>query len=158
MPRLRTDDGPRKLRAVWLGPAGHTLAFQWTYVQWLVTLVAIPAGSAVGAVSLRLLGAGWVWTAGIGILWGGAGGLWLAVRLMRHVTFDEPLRYQRRLVAGEFTRRFSAAVDPRPVRLEFASPTVGYLGPGVRRAMGWDTPDQQPLPDGNPRRNPYLTT
>ena len=42
MPRLRTDDGPRKLRAVWLGPAGSTLPFQWTYVQWLVTLVAIP--------------------------------------------------------------------------------------------------------------------
>ena len=45
MPRLRTDDGPRKLRAVWLGPAGSTLPFQWTYVQWLVTLVAIPIGA-----------------------------------------------------------------------------------------------------------------
>ena len=157
MPRLRTDDGPRKLRAVWLGPAGHTLAFQWTYVQWLVTLVAIPAGSLIGALLLRLLGAGWVWTAGIGVLWGGAAGLWLAVRLMRHVTFDEPLRYQRRMVRGEFSRRFSVAVDPQPVRMLFEPPEIEYLAPVVRRAMGWDVPSQQPLPDRGAPSNPYLT-
>jgi hypothetical protein len=143
---------------VWLGPAGHTLAFQWTYVQWLVTLVAIPVGSTLGALTLRLLGAGWVWTVGIGVLWGGAGGLWLAVRLMRHVTFDEPLRYQRRLVKGEFGRHFSTAVEPDAVTVAFAPPDVGFLGVGVRQAMGWDTPDQQPLPRGGSTRNPYLTT
>ncbi len=55
MPRLRTDDGPRKLRAVWLGPAGSTLPFQWTYVQWLVTLIAIPIGAAVQVIVSSLL-------------------------------------------------------------------------------------------------------
>ena len=33
MPLLRTDDGPRRLRAIWLGPNGATLPFEWTYVQ-----------------------------------------------------------------------------------------------------------------------------
>jgi hypothetical protein len=150
MPRLRTDDGPRKLRAVWLGPAGHTLAFQWTYVQWLVTLLTVPVTATLGALLLRLLGADWVWTAGIGVLWGGAAGLWLAVRLMRNVTFDEPLRYQRRLVRGEFSSRSSRVVESRPLSVEFASPPVGYLAPSVRRAMGWDVPEQQPLPSARP--------
>ena len=157
MPRLRTDDGPRKLRAVWLGPAGNTLAFQWTYVQWLVTLVAIPVGALMGALVLRLVGAGWVWTAGIGVLWGGAGGLWLAVKVMRNVTFDEPLRYQRRLVKGEFNRRFSVAADPQPVQLSFRPPEIGYLSVAVLRAMDWDNPHQRPLPEPDTVSNPYLT-
>ena len=41
MPYLRTDDGPRKLRAVWLGPKGATLPFEWTYVQWAAVLIGI---------------------------------------------------------------------------------------------------------------------
>ena len=47
MPHLRTDDGPRKLRAVWLGPKGATLPFEWTYVQWAAVLIlenAAPMG------------------------------------------------------------------------------------------------------------------
>ena len=41
MPNLRTDDGPRKLRAIWLGPKGATLPFEWTYVQWSVVIAAL---------------------------------------------------------------------------------------------------------------------
>ena len=122
MPRLRTDDGPRKLRAVWLGPAGSTLPFQWTYVQWLVTLVAIPVGAIIGGALVGLTGAGWVWTLGIGVLWGGAAGVWVAVKLMRHVTYDEPLRYQRRLVRGEFSRRFATTKELRPIEVAFTLP------------------------------------
>lgn len=147
MPHLRTDDGPRKLRAVWLGPAGHTLAFQWTYVQWLVTLLTVPVAAAIGAGLLRLLGADWVWTAGIGVLWGGAAGLWVAVRLMRNVTFDEPLRYQRRLLRAEFNRHTSTVLQPRPLAVRFTLPPMDYLSTPVRRAMGWDVPEQQPIPD-----------
>lgn len=159
MPRLRTDDAPRKLRAVWLGPAGSTLPFQWTYVQWLVTLIAIPIGSLVGASLVRLVGGDWVWTVGIGVLWGGAGGLWLAVKLMRHVTFDEPLRYQRRLLRGEFSRRFSTPTDQRPVAVSFETPTISYLSPPVRRAIGWDITEQQPLDHAaEAAPNPYLTS
>jgi hypothetical protein len=159
MPRLRTDDGPRKLRAVWLGPAGSTLPFQWTYVQWLVTLVAIPVGSLVGGALVWLTGAGLVWTLGIGVLWGGAAGVWAAVKLMGHVSYDEPLRYQRRLVRGEFSRRFGTTDELTPIEVDFAFPPIGYLSAPVRRAMGWDTPDQAPLDAGatragNPNRSP----
>jgi hypothetical protein len=150
MPRLRTDDGPRKLRAVWLGPAGSTLPFQWTYVQWLVTLVAIPVGSMIGGAL--------VWTLGIGVLWGGAAGVWAAVKLMGYVSYDEPLRYQRRLVRGEFSRRFGTTEEIRPIEVDFGFPPIGYLSAPVRRAMGWDTPDQAPLDAGATRTgNPYLS-
>jgi hypothetical protein len=158
MPRLRTDDGPRKLRAVWLGPAGSTLPFQWTYVQWLVTLVAIPIGAALGGLLVWLLGVGLVWTFSVGVLWGAAAGVWVAVRVMRHVTYDEPLRYQRRLVRGEFSRRFSTGAELRPIEVAFTFPPIGYLSPAVRRAMGWDTPEQRPLDRRQVQSaNPYLT-
>ena len=158
MPRLRTDDGPRKLRAVWLGPAGSTLPFQWTYVQWVVTLVAIPIGAALGGLLVASLGAGVVWTLSIGVLWGGAAGFWVAVKVMRHVTYDEPLRYQRQLVRGEFSRAFSTGTELRPIEVEFSFPPIGYLSPAVCRAMGWATPEQQPVerPQSQPA-NPYLT-
>jgi hypothetical protein len=158
MPRLRTDDGPRKLRAVWLGPAGSTLPFQWTYVQWLVTLVAIPIGAAVGGLLLWLLGAGPVWTLSIGVLWGGAAGVWMAVKVMRHVTYDEPLRYLRRLVRGEFSRTFSTGKELRPIEAGFTMPPIGYLSAAVCRSMGWETPEQQPLERRRSQTvNPYLT-
>jgi hypothetical protein len=158
MPRLRTDDGPRKLRAVWLGPAGSTLPFQWTYVQWLVTLVAIPIGATVGGLLVWLLGVGLVWTLSIGVLWGAAAGVWVAVKVMRYVTYDEPLRYLRRLVRGEFSRAFSTGAEPRPIEVAFTVPPIGYLSPAVCRSMGWDTPDQRPLERHRPRpANPYLT-
>jgi hypothetical protein len=151
MPRLRTDDGPRKLRAVWLGPAGSTLPFQWTYVQWLVTLVAIPIGAALCGLPIWLLGAGLVWTLSIGVVWGGAAGVWLALRLMRHVTYDEPLRYQWRLVRGEFSRAFSTAEEQQPIQVSFSVPPIGYLSPAVCRAMGWDAAEQLPLGRGHGR-------
>jgi hypothetical protein len=158
MPRLRTDDGPRKLRAVWLGPAGSTLPFQWTYVQWLVTLVAIPIGAALGGLLVWLLGVGLVWTFSIGVLWGAAAGVWVAVKVMRYVTYDEPLRYQRRLVRGEFSRRFSTGAELRPIEVAFTFPPIGYLSPAVCRAMGWDTPEQRPLDRRQVQSaNPYLT-
>jgi hypothetical protein len=158
MPRLRTDDGPRKLRAVWLGPAGSTLPFQWTYVQWLVTLIAIPIGATLGGLLVWLLGAGLVWTLAIGVLWGGAAGVWMAVKVMRYVSYDEPLRYQRRLVRGEFSRAFSTSAELRPVEVAFSFPPIGYLSPAVRRAMGWETPEQRPLDRAQPQpANPYLT-
>jgi hypothetical protein len=158
MPRLRTADGPRKLRAVWLGPAGSTLPFQWTYVQWLVTLVAIPIGAAVGGLLVWMLGAGLVWTLSIGVLWGAAAGIWVAVKVMRHVTYDEPLRYQRRLVRGEFSRAFSTGAELRPIEVAFTFPPIGYLSPAVCRSMGWDKPEQRPLERRQPQpANPYLT-
>ncbi|MDN5803328.1 MAG: hypothetical protein L0H26_01880 [Microlunatus sp.] len=168
MPRLRTDDGPRKLRAVWLGPAGHTLPFQWTYVQWAVTLIAVPVAGTIGTVVVWLLLHDPVWALGIGGLWCGAAGMWLAVRLMRNVTYDEPLRYQRRLIRQEFSPRFSRPVGARRIAVRFELPPIGYLSPAVRSSMGWDVGAQRPLATsamsaaavraGPPKQtNPYLS-
>lgn len=159
MPRLRTDDAPRKLRAVWLGPAGHTLPFQWTYVQWAITLIAVPVAATIGTAIVWFLFGDPVWAFGIGGLWFGAGGVYLAVRLMRNVTFDEPLSYQRRLFEGEFSRQFSRAVGARQIAVEFEVPSFGYLSPAVRRSMGWDVAAQRPLSAAErpTQTNPYVT-
>jgi hypothetical protein len=110
VPELRTDDGPRKLRAVWLGPKGATLPFEWTYVQWSVTLLMIPLG--IGLVSLLIAGAGLLtighapwFTFWFGLIYGAPLAIYLAVRLMRGVTFDEPLRYKTSTFREEFGRQ-----------------------------------------------------
>lgn len=36
MPKLRTDDAVRGLRAKWLGPPGYRWPFDATYVEWLL--------------------------------------------------------------------------------------------------------------------------
>ena len=109
MPWLRTDDGPRKLRAVWLGPKGATLPFEWTYVQWSVTLLMIPLGVALVALLIAVGGlltighAPW-FTFWFGLIYGAPAAIYLAVRLMRGVTFDEPLRYKTATFREEFGR------------------------------------------------------
>lgn len=110
MPELRTDDGPRKLRAVWLGPKGATLPFEWTYVQWSVTLLMIPLGIVLVAGLIALGGlltighAPW-FTFWFGLIYGAPLAIYLAVRLMRGVTFDEPLRYKTATFREEFGRQ-----------------------------------------------------
>jgi len=109
MPELRTDDGPRKLRAVWLGPKGATLPFEWTYVQWAVTLLMIPAGIAFVGALVALAGLAAVghvpwFTFWFGLIYGAPLAVYLAVRLMRGVTFDEPLRYKTATFREELGR------------------------------------------------------
>ena len=70
------------------------------------------------------------------------------------MTYDEPLRYQRRLVRGEFSRRFATTEELRPIDVAIGFPPIGYLSAPVRRAMGWDTPDQRPLDGGGPDLQP----
>lgn len=134
MPHLRTDDGPRKLRAVWLGPKGATLPFEWTYVQWLVTLLAVPLVAVVSGAVLRLLGApGWVQV--VALFWGGAGGAYLAVKAMRNVTFDEPLKHKTATVRSEFSRTRTPAAKATswvwpPIPLsDLPGPAVQILHP-----------------------------
>lgn len=110
MPELRTDDGPRKLRAIWLGPKGATLPFEWTYVQWSVTLLMIPLGVGLVALLIALAGLATVghppwFTVWFGVIYGAPLAVWLAVHLMRGVTFDEPLRYKVATFREEVGRR-----------------------------------------------------
>jgi hypothetical protein len=142
MPDLRTDDGPRKLRAVWLGPKGATLPFEWTYVQWAVTLLMIPAG--VGLVALVVAVAGlasvghppW-FTLWFGLIYGAPLAIYLAVRLMRGVTFDEPLRYKMatsREEVGRESREPAEGVTewlmPFPRVADLPEPAVAMLAAG----------------------------
>lgn len=116
MPELRTDDGPRKLRAVWLGPKGAALPFEWTYVQWSVTLLMIPVG--IAAVALTIAVVGWAslgyapwFTFWFGLIYGAPLAVYLSVRLMRGVTFDEPLRYKTATFREELGRQQRVAAE-----------------------------------------------
>ncbi|HEX8509077.1 MAG TPA: hypothetical protein VF635_06220 [Propionibacteriaceae bacterium] len=144
MPWLRTDDGPRKLRAVWLGPSGSTLPFQWTYVQWAVTLCAIPLG--IGLLWLAMAAVGipvaWIWP--FAVPWGGTFAVYLAIRVMAPVTFDEPLRYHQRLLRGEWSATSSAPHRALPVQVQWDLPKIGYLSTNTLQAMQWLQSDQRP--------------
>jgi len=136
MPRIRTDDGPRKLRAVWLGPKGATLPFEWTFVQWGVTI-------AVAVVTIAaMIGLWWLLTedvllaAVLGVCWGAAGGVYLAVKLMRGVTFDEPVRYKTLRVRGQLGWRDQTSV-PDSLMIEWDTPRLGELSPVVAERLGW---------------------
>lgn len=124
MPELRTDDGPRKLRAVWLGPKGATLPFEWTYVQWAATLLMVPVGVALVALIVALLGlvtvghAPW-FTVWFGVIYGAPLAVYLTVRLMRNVTFDEPLRYKLDTFRAEVGR---GAREPAETATEWTMP------------------------------------
>lgn len=102
MPEIRTDDAPRRLRAVWLGPRGKTLAFEWTYVQWLLCL-----GLVIVCVTVLMLGL-WPVDHVIAVVFGAGGGLLLGVRLSRwaiaHTDYDRPLRWWRATITGEWRR------------------------------------------------------
>jgi hypothetical protein len=102
MPQIRTDDGPRRLRAVWLGPRGARWYWTWTYVQWAVTLLAVVVGVLV-VTGLIWLASGDIKVAVIiGPLWGGTVGVVVTKRLMAHVDYDRPLRYWRSTIKGEW--------------------------------------------------------
>ena len=132
MPHLRTDDGPRKLRAVWLGPKGGTLPFEWTYIQWCVTLVAVPAVAGVVAALSALLGApGWLVV--LGMLYGAAAGVYLAVKIMRNVTFDEPVRHKTMTARGELSRKRHQPADTG-VEWVWARPSITDLTPSSSSA------------------------
>lgn len=143
MPELRTDDGPRKLRAVWLGPTGATLPFEWTYVQWLITLLAMAGtGLVVGGLMLWLTGDVLLGAGGM-VLWGWPLGVWLTMRAMRNVSFDEPVGYKARVVRSQLSGRDSEAVSgDESYRIEL--PPVGHLGEGFLQCVRWSGADQRP--------------
>ncbi|MBO0811201.1 MAG: hypothetical protein J2P23_04055 [Microlunatus sp.] len=139
MPELRTDDGPRKLRAVWLGPKGATLPFEWTYVQWAVTLLMIPVGVALVAGLIAVAGVltighpPWfsVW---FGVIYGAPAAVYGAVRVMRGVTFDEPLRYKLTTAREELGRRSREPVEP-PTNWRMPWPRIADLSPATETLL-----------------------
>jgi hypothetical protein len=139
MPELRTDDGPRKLRAVWLGPKGASLPFEWTYVKWSVTLLMIPLGVVLVSGLVALLGwasvghAPW-FTFWFGLIYGAPLAVYLAVRLMRGVTFDEPLRYKTATFREEIGRRQRVSAEG-VTEWAMPWPRLAELSPGAQRLL-----------------------
>lgn len=136
MPDIRTDDGPRRLRALWLGPKGYTLPFEWTYTQWFVVFLTAICGSAIaGLVGLGfavvLLGLDrLLWSlilAGIfAAAWGFPAGVWLGVRAMRNVTVDEPITVKTRHLWATLRRR-NTEPAPAPIRWQITFPPIKHL-------------------------------
>jgi hypothetical protein len=114
MPEIRTDDVPRRLRAVWLGPRGKTLSWEWTYVQWALCLLLVTLCGAI------LLAALWPVDHVIAVVFGTGAGAVLGVRLagaaVERTNYDQPLRWWRRTVIGEW-RRSSRPAASTTVRL-----------------------------------------
>ena len=150
MPELRTDDGPRKLRAVWLGPKGASLPFEWTYVQWSVTLLLIPVGVALTCLVIAV--AGWAtighppwFTFWFGLIYGAPAAVYLAVRVMRGVTFDEPLRYKTATFREEVGRRSRVAAEG-VTEWAMPWPKVAELPPAAQQLLGGQTPTSEENP------------
>lgn len=138
MPNLRTDDGPRKLRAIWLGPKGATLPFEWTYVQWSVVIAALVLTPFILGPIVWLLTGDVAWAVVLGVVWGGPGGAYLAVRIMKHVTFDEPLRFKRQM-ASDVVRAHYGRPQGRQID-RCAMPSIQYLATPTLRSLGWSDP------------------
>ncbi len=154
MPLLHTDDGPRRLRAVWLGPTGATLPFEWTYVQWVATLAAIPVtvgllwglGTARSPIRPRVVDD--VPGRAVALIWGPALGVYATVRVMRHVSFDQPLAARARLVRAELRPRPA----PRPPTWWRARPRSPSWRPVGHAAWAGSAPHSRcPLPLPDPR-------
>lgn len=140
MPELRTDDGPRKLRAVWLGPKGATLPFEWTYVQWAVVLLMIPAGvllvwGGIALAGLLIIGHPPWFAFWFGVIYGGPAAVYGAVRLMRGVTFDEPLRYKITTARDELGGRSREPAET-PTNWRMPWPRMAELAPAAQKLLG----------------------
>jgi hypothetical protein len=102
MPAIRTDDGPRRLRAVWLGPKGVRWPVDWTYVQWSVFAVLVLAVPWLLFLLLVWLSP-WVASAAALVL-----GPWVAweitTRLPGWVDYDRPVRFWWWVLRAEFSR------------------------------------------------------
>ncbi|MGL5809953.1 MAG: hypothetical protein ACRCYQ_08415 [Nocardioides sp.] len=100
MPEIRTDDGPRRLRGVWLGPKGLRWPVDWTYVQWAVfVLVTLVAPLTIYSLLFWLSPA----IAGFtGVLAGPLIAYEVTTRLPQWLDYDRPLRHWVHVWRSEF--------------------------------------------------------
>jgi hypothetical protein len=141
MPEIRTDDTPRRLRAVWLGPRGKTLAWEWTYVQWALCLGLVTLCSTVLMASL------WPVDHVIAVVFGAGAGAVLGVRLagaaVARTNYDQPLRWWRGTVIGEWRR---SRRPPATTSVRLAAPrTPQELGRWAQDEI-WGSSRKGPLP------------
>lgn len=100
MPPIRTDDGPRSLRAVWLGPKGMTWPMEWSYARWAATFLASTVTLPV------FVGLFWFLTRAVlfaplaGAVCGLPAAVWLGARVTAGLSMDQPITYRAGVVAG----------------------------------------------------------
>jgi hypothetical protein len=120
---IRTDDAPRRLRAVWLGPKGLRWPMDWTYIQWCVfavLLVVFPA--LVFALLLLLSPAIAAWMA---ILGGPLLAYEVTKRMPTWIDYDRPLRYWVRTLRQEYAASTPMTrLQPRGLRVDAPSATA----------------------------------
>ncbi|QDP94806.1 hypothetical protein FOE78_01725 [Microlunatus elymi] len=109
------------------------MPFEWTYVQWAVTLLMIPVGvvlvaGIVAGGGLLILGHLPWFTWWFGLIYGGPAGVWVAVRLMRGVSFDEPLRFKLTTLPQEWGRQSRMRAETT-IRWQMPWPPVRELPP-----------------------------
>jgi hypothetical protein len=102
MPRLVTDDAPRRLRGVWLGPKGVRWPVDWTFAQWGVfALLSVVCPVTIFAAFAFL---NWYLAICNGLLWGPVAAYFLTRWVMRFVDYDRPIRFWLRQLRGEWRR------------------------------------------------------
>lgn len=140
MPLLTTDDGPRKLRNVWLGPKGATLPWQWTYGQWAATVIGVPAVCFVVATVVWLITrwpAYWVYL--LTYLFLGYFLIEAVRKLWKYVGFDTPVPY----LVSVFKREWrEGQIADQEGTHQFVAPRVRELSHATMRAMRWPENDE----------------
>lgn len=132
MARVRPDIA-QHLRAVWLGPKGARLPFEWTYGQlFLAFCLWIPASAITGLIQVALTGIPLLFFAGP-FGFGPPIALVLTTLAMKGVSEDEPLGYRLAMFAGKLKRR--PAVPTETVTITFTHPRITSTPPGVVRAL-----------------------
>lgn len=156
MPPIRTDDAPRRLRQVWLGPKGLRLGFEWPYPRLFLFVCLWAALTPVAWYVLGVTGS----RVHIAFLLGNGWGLvlsWLASwAIMKGVSADEPLFYRVRMLLAITRPRPIAPVEEVSIELEF--PTISEMSPGLRRAITGRSPDSKPFIFTPTATDPYATT
>jgi hypothetical protein len=97
-----TDDAPRRLRGVWLGPKGVRWPVDWTFAQWGVFAFLTVTCPVVIFAAFVLLN--WYLAVCNAILWGPVAAFFLTRWVMRFVDYDRPLRFWLRQLRGEWQR------------------------------------------------------
>jgi len=134
MPVLRSDDSARKLRAVWLGPTGASLPFEWTYTRWAATLAAIPTTYLLLHALVLLVGVDDATATMVGLVFGPYLGIAVVGKVTAGVSFDQPLRYRLQVARAELSRR-----TPAPVAQswEVTAPACQWVSVRLSRELGW---------------------
>lgn len=134
MPEIRTDDAPRRLRQVWLGPRGFRLWFEWTYPRLFAFVLAWSITGPAAWFVLSQTGSRVHVAFVLGVFGYGAGLAYVISRLvMVGVTADEPLLYRLFLFAAALRPRKTVKAEPAIIHL--AVPPIAEMSPGLRRAI-----------------------